>query len=148
MIQHVFETLKNIESFIQERDYDALKTLKNISYSASTDQSKPHNFTLTFTFGPNSFFENDVLTKSYQMEEEKTCEKTVGTEIKWKEGKNLTKKSVTKKQKNKKTGKTRTVTKEVDCESFFSFFKTVEATKHVHKDDEDSEDEAAHEAVC
>ena len=81
------------------------------------------------------------------MEEEKTCEKAIGTEIKWKEGKNLTKKSVTKKQKNKKTGKSRTVTKEVDCESFFSFFKTVEAKKPVHKDDEDSEDEAAHEAV-
>jgi len=31
------------------------------------------------------------------MKDEKECEKTTGTEIKWKQGKNLTKKSISKK---------------------------------------------------
>jgi len=72
------------------------------------------------------------------MKEEKECSKATGTEITWKAGKNLTKKKVEKKQKNKKTGKTRTVEKEVDCESFFGFFKTVETTckKDEGKDDD------------
>jgi len=38
----------------------------------------------------------------------------VGDEVNWKAGKNLTKKKISKKQKNKKTGKTRTIEKEVD----------------------------------
>lgn len=52
--------------------------------------------------------------------------KTEGSKIEWHEKKNLTKKLVTKKQKNKKTGGTRTITKEVDCESFFQFFRSVD----------------------
>jgi nucleosome assembly protein 1-like 1 len=49
----------------------------------------------------------------------------VGTEIKWKEGKNVTKKTVKKTQKNKKSGAKRVVTKEEDDESFFRLFGTV-----------------------
>jgi len=139
------------KQFVQERDEEALKSLKLIAFSPSEDPENPHNFTLTFTFGPNDFFDNQVLTKSFLMKEEKECQKTIGSDINWKEGKNLTKKQVTKKQKNKKTGKTRTITKEVDCESFFSFFKTVEASNkkpHEHHDDEEcSEDEHGDELL-
>jgi len=83
------------------------------------------------------------------MKEEKECGKTTASEIKWKAGKNLTKKKVEKKQKNKKTGKTRTIEKEVDCESFFKFFKTVEAKehKHDHKEDESCSDEEGDEMM-
>jgi len=140
-----------MKQFIQERDEDALKSLKTIKFTPSHDANAPHDFTLIFTFGPNEYFENEVLEKHFQMKEEKECKKTTATDLKWKEGKNLTKKSVTKKQKNKKTGKTRTVTKEVDCDSFFSFFKTVEGTDkkpHEHKDDEScSEDEHGDELL-
>jgi nucleosome assembly protein 1-like 1 len=140
-----------MKQFIQERDEEALKSLKTIKFTPSHDSNTPHDFTLIFTFGPNEYFENEVLEKHFQMKEEKECKKTTASDIKWKEGKNLTKKSVTKKQKNKKTGKTRTVTKEVDCDSFFSFFKTVEGSEkkpHEHKDDEScSEDEHGDELL-
>lgn len=70
------------------------------------------------------------------MVDENEVAKTEGTEINWKEGKDITKKTVTKKQKNKKTGKTRTVTKTVDADSFFTFFKSIDA-----KDDEGGDDD-------
>lgn len=127
--------------FIHDRDDEVLKSLKTIQLKASDDNLRPHDFTLVFTFGPNDYFENDVLTKTFYMKDEKDCEKTSGVDIKWKDGKNLTKKSVTKKQKNKKTGKTRTITKEVDCDSFFKFFRSAEPTKHDHKEDEECEDD-------
>jgi len=133
------------KTFIHDQDEEALKSLKLVKYLPSEDTNKPYDYTLSFTFGPNEFFENEVLTKVYHMKDEKDAEKTTGTDIKWKEGKNLTKKSVTKKQKNKKTGKTRTTTKEVDCESFFAFFKEVEAKKHEHKEGEECEDDEEHE---
>ena len=46
--------------------------------------------------------------------------------IEWK-GKNLTMKEIKKKQKNKKTGQQRVVTKTVEAKSFFKFFRSVEA---------------------
>lgn len=52
--------------------------------------------------------------------------KTESTLIEWK-GKNLTIKEVKKKQKNKKTGQQRVVTKQVEAKSFFNFFKNLEA---------------------
>jgi len=86
-----------MKDFIKTQDEGALKSLKDITFSASSDANKPFDFTLTFVFGPNDIFENTVLTKHYYMKEEKECQKTTGTEIKWKAGKNLTKKKVEKK---------------------------------------------------
>lgn len=62
------------------------------------------------------------------MKDDDHTDYTEGTEIKWKEGKNITKKKVTKTQKHKKTGQKRTVTKEVEEESFFNFFKNTKTT--------------------
>ena len=69
---------------------------------------------------------------------ENEAEKTQADEIKWKEGKNITKKFVTKKQKNKKTGKTREIKKEVDADSFLNLFKTIDID--VHGEDVDEEE--------
>jgi len=55
------------------------------------------NFSLEFYFAPNEFFENDLLKASFKMLTENDVDKIVGTEIKWKEGKDLTKKTITKK---------------------------------------------------
>jgi len=62
--------------------------------------------------------------------------KTVGTEINWKEGKNITKKTIQKKQKNKKSGASRTVNKTVDAESFFNFFRSITFEEKDNLDDE------------
>lgn len=56
-------------------------------------------------FGENEFFSDAVLTKTMvQVADEQRPIKSIGTEIAWKEGKDLTKKNVQKKQKNKKSG--------------------------------------------
>jgi nucleosome assembly protein 1-like 1 len=54
------------------------------------------------------------LTKKFYFskENEQTADYSEGTVINWGEGKNVTVKLVQKKQKNKKTGQTRTVSKE------------------------------------
>ena len=109
-------------------------------------------FTLYFHFGPNDFFENQVLTKTYELK----CEpqeddpfsfevinhnasvflyrlqifllqgpeiiKCTGCTVEWKKGKNLTVKQVKKKQKHKSKGSIRTITKQVKADSFFNFF--------------------------
>lgn len=81
-----------------------------------------HGYDLVFTFEKNDYFSNEVLKKTFVMTKANVIEKCEGTEIQWKEGKDVTKKKI--KKKNKKKGKTTTVTKTVDCESFFNFFKT------------------------
>lgn len=70
---------------------------------------------------------------------ENEAEKCEAPEIQWKEGKNITKKTVTKKQKNKKTGKTREIKKEVDADSFFNFFKTLDIDKAGGEDADEEE---------
>jgi nucleosome assembly protein 1-like 1 len=82
------------------------------------------NLAYTNTFEPNDYLENEKLTKIYHMADENILEKAEGTEIEWKGDCNPTKKEVKKKQKNKKTGETRTVKKKEDQDSFFQFFKS------------------------
>merc|ERR1719462_333648 len=48
--------------------------------------------------------------------------KCKGCEIDWKKGKNLTVKTVKKKQKHKNKGNIRTITKQMKADSFFNFF--------------------------
>lgn len=90
--------------------------------------------------------ENAELIKTYHLADEHVLEKTVSTEITWKnEDKNPTKKKVKKKQKNKKTGATRTVTKTEDQDSFFSFFEslTLPNAEAMDEMDKDKADELA-----
>ena len=98
------------------------------------------NFSIKFHFSPNEYIENETLSVRFVMFSEDQVEKTEGTEIKWKAGKDITKKTVTQKQRNKKTGKTRDVTKTIDSESFFNFFKTVEI-KDLNQDEDEEDDE-------
>jgi len=69
-------------------------------------------------------------------------EKCEGTDILWKEGRDVTKKKIKKKSKAKKGG-AKTITKTVDQESFFNFFKTVTmpTEEELLKKDEAQEEE-------
>lgn len=58
------------------------------------------------------------------MSKQNIIEKCEGTEIDWKDGRDVTKKKIKKKSKNKK-GPNKTITKTVEQESFFNFFKTL-----------------------
>lgn len=60
-----------------------------------------------------------------------------GTEINWKEGKNLSVRVETRKQRHKTSNKTRIVKKTVACETFFNFF----APPAIPEDDEEDIDE-------
>eukprot|EP00966_Prymnesium_polylepis_P300515 6944699-Prymnesium_polylepis.1 len=107
---------------VQKADEDALKHLTDIKASTKLSDGKK-GFQLAFCFSPNPYFENEVLTKTYLLDpddEDECLQKSVGCDIAWKPGKNVTVKVVQKKQKKK--GKVRTVKVEEQTESFFNFF--------------------------
>ncbi|KAJ3740249.1 nucleosome assembly protein [Lentinula detonsa] len=121
-----------LADLITERDEGALKHLLDIrlSYLNENDklsEGKP-GFKITFVFSPNEFFENETLEKSYLYQDEVGYSgdfvyyKAIGTDIKWKEDKDLTKEYEIKKQRNKNTNRTRLVRKARPTESFFNFF--------------------------
>lgn len=115
------------DSFVKEADEPALKHLTDIRVV-----SKPHpdlSFVLEFVFSPNDYFTNPVLTKVYKLKcapdeddpfsfdglEIYKCE---GCKINWIEGKNLTTKTI----KRKNQGNTNGNYKVVKTDSFFNFF--------------------------
>jgi nucleosome assembly protein 1-like 1 len=96
-----------IADLITERDAGALRHLTDIRISyLPTSEPKP-GFKIIFVFEPNEFFENEVLEKTYLYQEEVgysgdfVYDRAIGTEIKWKEDKDLTKEFEIKKQRNK-----------------------------------------------
>jgi len=128
----VFKNADIIADMIQECDEPILAKLTDVECAVS--EGTPMTFTLTFTFAPNEFFSNTTLTKTYtlkcEIDENEPFEfdgpeivACTGTRIEWKsKEKNVTVKQIKKKQKHKKQGNTRFVTKEVKSDSFFNFF--------------------------
>lgn len=92
---------------ITDRDADALKSLTDIRIEYLSNTEPKPGFKLRFFFSPNEFFENDILEKTYLYQEEVgysgdfMYDRAIGTEIKWKEEKDLTKKFEVKRQRNK-----------------------------------------------
>lgn len=126
---------------ITQKDTQCLKHLQSVKYRTESNEEKGEGqWHFEFHFSENEYFTNTVLTKTviYDIDENRPIG-SVGCEIQWKEGKNLTKKTVQKKQKNKKSGQQRTISKEVADESFFNFFLTIEIDedKFENMDDED-----------
>ncbi|KAF8629780.1 hypothetical protein AX17_005559 [Amanita inopinata Kibby_2008] len=122
-----------LSEIITDRDADALKHLIDIRLAyledeMSSDTKGKPGFKIQFIFGPNDFFENEILQKTYLYQEEVgysgdfVYDRAIGTEIKWKEDKDLTKEFEIKKQRNKTTNRTRLVRKARPTESFFNFF--------------------------
>ncbi|KAF9069978.1 nucleosome assembly protein [Rhodocollybia butyracea] len=119
-----------LADLITERDEGALKHLIDIrlSYLDEKDHDGKPGFKISFIFTQNEFFENDVLDKSYLYQDKVGYSgdfvyyKAIGTDIKWKEDKDLTKEYEIKKQRNKNTNRTRLVRKARPTESFFNFF--------------------------
>jgi len=132
----------DFSEMITEKDEEALRFLKEIKWKPLEEQQA--SFVLEFYFRENPFFDNTLLAKTYHLLEKDggsiVFDKFEATDIKWKPGKNLTVKKVTKHQGGKRGGRRgnrgqspKTITVEEPCESFFNFF---------HGDDlEDAEDE-------
>ncbi|KAH0826378.1 nucleosome assembly protein [Lanmaoa asiatica] len=117
-----------ISDLITERDAGALKHLIDIRLSYLSNAEPKPGFKISFYFSPNEYFENEVLDKTYLYQEEVgyagdfVYDRAIGTEIKWKEDKDLTKEFEIKKQRNKNTNRTRLVRKAKPTDSFFNFF--------------------------
>lgn len=123
----------NIHDSIEDHDRHVLKYLTDIQLSYE-QKEQTLTYRLEFLFAENPYFTNNVLSKSYYLKsnpDEKNpfsyegfeVFKSEGCEIMWKEGKDITTKTVNVKQKNKTNGQTREKKKVVEQDSFFYFFK-------------------------
>jgi nucleosome assembly protein 1-like 1 len=116
-----------VAELITEQDVDCLEHLQDITCD---DDENGEAFTIKFHFGPNDYFENSVLTKRYEipnllLADEPILKNVEGCDIKWKSGRSLTYREVTKKQrgKGKNAGQIRSVKSEEHTDSFFNFFQ-------------------------
>ncbi|XP_022658814.1 nucleosome assembly protein 1-like 1 isoform X3 [Varroa jacobsoni] len=135
-----------IHEFVMEDDEPILEHLTDVVVEDNIDSFKLH-----FHFSPNEYFSNTILTKEFKLKLAPTDEDPFnfdgpeivamkGMKIDWKsDDKNVTQRKISKKQKNKKTGTTRTVTKTVQTDSFFNFFSHPEWIE----DSEDMEEDLA-----
>ncbi|KAF1346810.1 nucleosome assembly protein NAP-1 [Delphinella strobiligena] len=130
----------SVAETITDRDEGALKFLTDIRMEYL---DRP-GFRLIFVFSDNEFFTNKTLTKTYYYQEENgyggdfIYDHAEGDKIDWKEGKDLTVRVESKKQRNKNTKQTRIVKKTIPTPSFFDFFNP--ATPPTDDDDEVDED--------
>ncbi|UYV62734.1 NAP1L1, partial [Cordylochernes scorpioides] len=147
--------LKNVDmlgEMIQEHDEPILKHLQDIRIKFS--HQDPMGFTLEFHFEANEHFTNTILTKEYEMKcapdendpfsfEGPEIYKCKGCTIDWKKGKNVTVKTIKKKQKHKSRGSVRTVTRTVQNDSFFNFFNPPAVPDDEEQMDEDTQSQLA-----
>ncbi|KAG8177045.1 hypothetical protein JTE90_006521 [Oedothorax gibbosus] len=140
-----FKNAPAVADMIEEYDEPILQHLTHVKAETSFE---PMSFNLEFHFEPNEYFTNTVLTKYYEMRctpdesdvfafEGPEIVKCKGCTIDWKKGKNITVKTIKKKQKHKARGAVRTVTKTIANESFFNFFAP--PTPPENEDDMDEE---------
>ncbi|OEH76253.1 nucleosome assembly protein [Cyclospora cayetanensis] len=134
-----------LADIIEEHDEGPLAYLRNIQcewlsptegaagasqqQSAKPEAGAPHpeSFRLVFTFVENPYFKPLTLVKDYRLSvapggRGAELTSTHSTPIEWLEGKDVTKKTVIRKQRNRKTKQTRTVAETVDANSFFNLF--------------------------
>lgn len=124
-----FENCEALRENITDRDGLALRYLTDVSCETvtmnkdvqrSTTKGLPvGSFVLTFRFAENPFFENKVLTKTYVMLEDdfEELDEARGTKVVWKQGKDLTVKTMRKKAKDG-----RVLIRKQPTDSFFNFF--------------------------
>jgi len=163
----VFKRTDLIMDMIQPHDEDVLLHLQNIKCIMKT--SKPYGYTLEFHFAENDYFTNKILTKSYEL----TCDhdsmnpllydgpvmyKSEGCVINWNKGKDVTIRTIKKRQKHKSTGTVRVVLKEEKQDSFFNYFEKptsdgirpsyrsiLNPNREINADNDDDEDEIGEE---
>jgi hypothetical protein len=96
-----------MSDLITDRDAGALKYLTDLRIEYLPSSEPKPGFKLIFEFSENEYFENGVLEKTYVYREEVgysgdfVYDRAIGTEIKWKDEKDLTKEFEIKKQRNK-----------------------------------------------
>lgn len=140
----VFKSTEIISDMIQPHDEPILKHLQDIKIVHDNNELA---YTLIFEFSSNEYFKGTTLQKKYFLRTEIDKEepynyegpeiyKCTGCEINWNPGKNVTVKTIKKKQKHKARGAVRTITKQVPNDSFFNFFNPPIVTEESKLDDE------------
>jgi nucleosome assembly protein 1-like 1 len=140
----MFYNCEEINSMIQKEDKEVLKHLDRIELLKSSP--KDFHFVVNFYFNPNEYFSNELLWIKAERDPEGMDSSLDNSDIiliesnkiHWKPNKNLTKKKVKKKQRNKRTGQTRTLEKLVVIESFFNIFCNIAFDDVVDDDDAES----------
>jgi len=114
------------EGIVSEKDFECLEYLEDIR---CFNYENGEGFRLEFHFASNKYFENSILTKTYDVPnlllgDEPILKNVEGCVIKWKPTKSLTHIETTKQQREKggDDGQVRMVTKKERCDSFFHFF--------------------------
>lgn len=147
-----YHTLKNanddvLASTIAPHDEPVLESLMDITVQLKSPENT--GFTLSFHFKENEWFTNSVLTKEYELRNlhDPECPlefdgpeifKSKGCKIEWKEGKDVTAKTVKVKGfKPGKKGKGKAVEEEVELDSFFNFFSPPEVSGDSSEDLDD-----------
>ncbi|KAB5593528.1 Nucleosome assembly protein I [Ceratobasidium theobromae] len=122
----VLRNHEGLSELITEKDEAALAFLTDIRMAYVSGDTP--GFKLFFDFAPNPFFDDATLVKSYHYQDELgdtgdyIYDHAIGTEIQWKEDKDLTKVIEIKKQRNKTTNRTRLIRRSHAVPSFFNFF--------------------------
>ncbi|CAF1646830.1 unnamed protein product [Adineta ricciae] len=146
----VFKNSDVLAELIKEHDEPVLKHLIDVRITMQNEAAQK-GFTIEFEFTPNEYFSNTILTKFYELRtgldeheplayEGPEIIKSKGCDIQWNKGKNVTVKMVKKRQKHKNRGTIRVVTKEVQTESFFNFFKPPTVPEDADAELEDNEE--------
>lgn len=133
-----------IKELIAESDAEALKYLKDVKISYPDDS---FGFILTFVFGDNPYFSQNILTKHYVLAEQEETPFMVnyvfdhcsGTTIEWRPGMNLCYKSVLRTQRHRATNNVRTIKRLERVPSFFHFFGTSEERQNGEEEMEELE---------
>jgi len=85
-----------IFDLVKEKDEDILKHLAHIDSGKADKPEK--SLKVNFHFHPNEYFDNEVVSlKLIYKADSEEVQKTEGTVINWKDGKDVTKKKVKKK---------------------------------------------------
>jgi nucleosome assembly protein 1-like 1 len=139
--------LTNNDTCAEWINEDDVKVLEHLIDITNEDREDGKGFTLTFHFQENDYFTNVVLTKTYNvpnllLSDEPSLKQVIGDTIHWKPGKSLTHRDVIRKQrgKGKNAGRIRTVTKQEELESFFTWFSPPPMPGNVDEIDEEETD--------
>jgi len=120
-----------LADMVEAVDEPVLAYLRDIKASwlgEDEDDMELSGFRIIFCFDRNNpYFEPAELVKTYHMEAQPdetdpSLVSTDSTVIQWKPTKDITKKTITRKQKNKRTKQIRKLTETVSVPSFFNFF--------------------------
>jgi nucleosome assembly protein 1-like 1 len=112
-----------VNDMITERDEEVLSLVQDVQFVPLEN-----GFTLLFVFpADNEFFTESQITKTVLTKKvfgEEAFDTTIESPISWRDGKDVTVETITKKQTNKaKKGAVRYVSKTEPCDSFFNMFK-------------------------